>query len=540
MIMLVVGAPRTDVDVVVVCPDSFQKALAPWLEHRSAQGHSIAVISNTDSAHGIRQRIRRMAQSGPLRFVVLVGDVEVGYDRDPVLRARCVPVHHARAKVNVLWGSEPHIATDNYYADLDDDLIPELAVGRLTADTPDELRRIVTKILAYERSDDFGPWRRRVNVVAGIGGFGPLVDMALEASTKYFLTQRIPTDYQVNMTYGSWRSPYCPDPRLFHATTLKRLNEGSWFWVYIGHGYPLGLDRVIVPGGHYHILANPDVEKLQCRHGAPIALFLACYTGAFDASVDCLGERMLREPGGPVAVIASSRVAMPYAMSLLAGGMIDQCFVHRRETLGEAILHAKRQMMQPADESDRQRVAIDRIAAAISPDPKRLTDERAEHLLLFNLIGDPMLRLKYPREIQLEVPKEVRSGTLVEIRGVCPIEGRGTVELAVDRRRLTFRPPPRDEYPQTDEALAEFQQTYEQANDRRLCMMEVAVKNGQFTAQLEVPAAARGKCRVCMFVAGKDGFAMGASEVKIVATDARQADRRAQKSPEPVPATRGN
>ena len=62
------------------------------------------------------------------------------------------------------------------------------------------------------------------------------------------LYAKLPADYRLSMTYGSWRSPYCPDPRRFHATTLERLNEGAWFWVYIGHGYPLGADRVAGAG----------------------------------------------------------------------------------------------------------------------------------------------------------------------------------------------------------------------------------------------------------------------------------------------------
>ena len=45
------------------------------------------------------------------------------------------------------------------------------------------------------------------------------------------------------MTYASLASPYCPDPRKFHDTTIGRFNEGCLFWVYIGHGHPTGLDR---------------------------------------------------------------------------------------------------------------------------------------------------------------------------------------------------------------------------------------------------------------------------------------------------------
>ena len=83
-----------------------------------------------------------------------------------------VPTWEVPAKVVARFGSEPTIASDNGYADLDGDALPDLAVGRLTADTPAELAGMVGKILAYERSVDFGPWRRNVNLMAGLGGFG--------------------------------------------------------------------------------------------------------------------------------------------------------------------------------------------------------------------------------------------------------------------------------------------------------------------------------------------------------------------------------
>jgi len=389
LLMLTMSLPQAAPDTVVVCPAAFLEALEPWIEHRRGQGHSLVMLPNTESPQEIRQRIRDVAAGGRLRFVVLVGDAEPGMDSDPALRARCVPVHLAKAEVNVLWGSEPQIANDNWYADLEGDQTPEVAIGRLTADTPEELQRMVAKILSYERSADFGPWRRRLNFVAGIGGFGPLADMVLESAARYFLTQGIPGEYLSSMTYGSWRSPYCPDPRMFHLTTLQRLNEGSWFWVYIGHGSRLGLDRVRVPGGWYHILGARDVPKVKCEHGAPIALFLACYTGAIDAGDDCLAERLLRQDDGPVAAVAGSRVTMPYAMTILATALMDQCFNERCPTLGEALLRAKHELMKEPSESDQRRTMLDSIAAAISPAPKKLAAERAEHLLLFNLIGDP-------------------------------------------------------------------------------------------------------------------------------------------------------
>ena len=83
-----------------------------------------------------------------------------------------VPRGTVRAVVNVRFGSEPIICTDNVFADLNDDLVPELTVGRLSVDTALELRQVIQKILDYEKNPPVGPWRQRINLVAGVGGFG--------------------------------------------------------------------------------------------------------------------------------------------------------------------------------------------------------------------------------------------------------------------------------------------------------------------------------------------------------------------------------
>lgn len=514
LLTLLMASPLLGPDTVVVCPDEFHDALKPWLEHRAKQGHTVRMVSAADPPESIRRQIRRLASRERLRHVVLVGDAWPSFERGSS-RARCVPVHWAKAEVNVRWGSEPHIATDNWYADLDDDDVPDLAIGRITADTPEELSAIVDKILAYELSNDFGPWRRRLNFVAGIGSFGMLTDKMLESAVKCILVRDIPAGFDVSMTYGNWQSPFCPDPRAFHLATLEQLNEGCQFWVYLGHGHVLELDRVRTPDGDHHIFDNGDAAKIESRNGAPIAVFLACYTGAFDARIDCLAEEMLRAPGGPVAIFAGSRVTMPYAMAVLGTELIDEFFRGEHETIGEAILTAKHKLMQPYDPADQNRAMLDALAVMTSPGKANLAAERAEHLLLYNLIGDPLLRLRRPQSIQLEVADKATAGDLLDVAGNSPVEGRACVELVVQRDSLTFASPPRNEYPQTDEAFSAFQDTYLRANDSRLAKIDLTVPQGRFQTRLPVPKDASGSCHVRVFIEGSDDFALAAAQVTI-------------------------
>ncbi len=539
-------------DVAVVCPEPLRAALGPWREYRAAQGHRVAVVSSAGTVEDIRTRLRELAAGGKLRYVVLVGDADstasaraadfsaqpveahaaanqpveadaaanhaadtgATADHTAVLETR-VPAAYVPARVVARWGSGPVIATDNAYADLDGDGKPELAVGRLAVDEPGELKAVVDKILAYERSTDTGPWRRQINVVAGVGGFGVLADRVLESAARYFLTQHVPADYRVSMTYASWHSPYCPDPRRFGRTTLERLNEGAWFWVYIGHGGPTELDRVRVPGGWQRILAPGDLDRLDCRHGRPIAVLLACETGAFDWDAECLAEQMLRHPRGPVAVVAGSRVSMPYGMTVLSQGLMEQCFRRRVPTLGLAVLRAKQAMLDSSSDHAPQRAMLDTLARAFSPPPVELETERFEHVHLFNLLGDPLLRLRYVEPVALEVPERVQAGQALRVRGTSSVDGHATVELVLPRGTLGFPRPRRDPLTDDPAELARFQEVYEWANDLCLGVANVEVAGGRFEAVLAVPRACRGKCHVRVFVAGPDGFATGSAEVLV-------------------------
>ncbi|MBN1911947.1 MAG: hypothetical protein JW818_19655 [Pirellulales bacterium] len=499
---------------VVVCPEAFRAALRPWVEYRESQGHEIRIVSNRGTADEVRDRIRSEAKDSDARFVVLVGDAEPGMGTDEAVRERCVPTHHARATINVHFGGKPRLATDNWFADFDDDGLPDVALGRLSVDSADELKKVVAKILAYERNRDFGLWRRQLNFVIGVGRFGPIIDGALDSTARHLLTNNVPDGYRVSVTQANWQSPRCPDPRRFRESTLARLNEGSLFWVYVGHGKSNRLDEVHVPRRRYPIMDINDAGRLQAKR-PPIALILACSTGEFDAPKDSLAEQMVRAPGGPVAAVAASRVAMPYAMAIFGAEMIEELFRTRPPTLGEMVLHAKRNSAAERPD-DPNRKMFDSIASLISPTGGKLPEERRENVLLFNLLGDPMLWLAYPEDVKLDVPASVKPGESLTVKGRCPVAGQATVELIVARGRLKFTPPDRQRYPGTNAELATMQDVYEQANDNRLTTVKKTIEAGRpFEVELSVPKSAFGPCHVRVFVEGKNSFALGASPVVV-------------------------
>lgn len=503
------------IDTLVICPLPFQSEMVPWIKHRESQGYGIVMTQPEGDFFVLQKKIRSYAQRYPLKNLVLVGDCfakRLHNAHSPPL----VPRGTIRAVVNRKFGSEPIICTDNVYADLDDDLVPELTVGRLSVDTPEELRGVIRKIMNYELNPPPGPWRQRMNLVAGVGGFGTVTDKIIESAARQLILNGIPEDFETRMTYASWRSPYCPDPRNFHTETLKSLNEGSLFWVYFGHGHIHRLDHVKTPVSNFKILNVYDKHKLAAKSGLPIAVLLACYTGAFDSIDDCLAEEMLEAPGGPVAVFAGSRVTMPYAMAVLSHEMLNEAFHGRSETLGELILRAKQRLAAKKNgRSDKTRAAIEALAGLFSPTRDLLDEERLEHVQLFNLLGDPLLRLPKSNSLGIKAPKTAISGNAIHVSGNTPISGRLMIELSFDRAKLPFRPKDRREFEWSYEFLHRVQREYDTANQKIVARQVFDIKKGRFNVEVEVPENLKGKYQVRAFVENRQAYAVGTSDIRL-------------------------
>ena len=473
------------------------------------------MVAPEGTAEATREKILLQNSADNLKHIVLVGDATAISGANALQQSLLVPTFFVDATVNVKFGSEKQIASDNPYADLDGDSVPDVSIGRITADSKPELLVIVNKIIRYETLFDYGDWRKRINFIAGMGGFGKLQDSVLETATKQFISNGIPAGYDTSMTYASWQSPYCPDPRLFHAETLNRMNEGCLLWVYVGHGHVQQLDEVNISGVPFHIFDVRDVPKVNARKGLPIAVFLACYTAAFDAQYDCLAEELLRQQNGPVAVLGGTRVTLPYGMSVMSLELLNEYFHGDVETLGEVLLNAKRATVKENVDSESFRQMLDSLAQVLSPTKKMLQQERLENLTLFHLIGDPLLRLKRPQTIELDSEPRKKPGEFVTVSGNVHSAGRLTVELAWPRDRLSFRPERRERVEWSEQFLGKLQASYLMANERTMRKQSFDVPKGPFTLSIPIPDTARGTCHINAYLQSPDRSAMGNTSVMV-------------------------
>ena len=137
-------------------------------------------------------------------------------------------------------------------------------------------------------------------------------------------------------------------------------------------------------------------------------MLVACYTGAIDARDDSLAEELVLDEQGPVAVIAATRVTMPYGNTVsglrtVAGGIrATGCDARRSLDAGPAANAGRR------GPDDSLRTSLDSLARGVSPPPVDLAAERREHVLLYQLLGRSAVAAELPTARPQSAPPPAR------------------------------------------------------------------------------------------------------------------------------------
>jgi len=517
LLMIFVGvgvAQPVRADTLVVCPSPWQAVMEGWVAHRQSQGHAIEFAAPGPTAEDTKAIIQKRASSGGLRWVVLVGDA--GRRGQPAARVE-VPTTFVPAVINRRWGSESHLATDyDMVADLphsdQSPIAGPIAIGRIPCDTPVELRDYLARVIAFE-SDVAGELgEQRLTLVAAPGNFSPLLDRLIEGTAARILSQLTPPTCALHMTYADWRSPYCPYPPRFAQAVQEGMQRRSTAWVYLGHGHRHTLDRLQTPAGHARILDTQLVASLQGKRFPPLAALIACYAGSFDGPDDCLAEQLLKQPGGPLATLAGSRVTMPYGNSVLGLELLKALFADsvsasETKTVGELIAVAKQGTL--AERKQGIRKTVEQIAAGLTPKQADRTTERLEHVRMYNLLGDPLLRLRQALPMKLVAKMDPARPGQLKLRGASPLGGNCRLSVVRARPAAASLQGNRKSFELSSDSQSDYERQYKQNNARAIISRTLAIEAGQFAAQLEIPADVQGELLLVCHVAGRAGCAAG-------------------------------
>ena len=299
-----------------------------------------------------------------------------------------------------------------------------------------DVRIFVERTINYETTSPVGPWHKRLLMLAGS-------DLRFHSQTNRLISRhQLSGRYQTERIYAPYTDEPTFDERIrspIARRVIDGFNDGVSLVNYIGHG----------GGGIWSSSRMLDFEdpeqNLTNISQLPLVISMTCYTGSFDSNKNSLAEELLRsESGGAIAVIGATSIGLLDGDFLLNLEIFDVIFNQRTENMGAILAKAKTQFLINA--------------------PGFL--DLAE---VFTLFGDPATRLRIPNK-QIQVTVQVGASRAGETR--LTVSGTLPDRTFSGNAQITVVP------------------AIEDAVDLPSEREEVAVANGQFTAEVEIPTSA--------------------------------------------------
>jgi hypothetical protein len=332
-----VNAPANAADYLAVVHAEFAAAVDPLLERREEQGLSTARIDIEDvydefsfgqkTPQALKDYMRhaRATWIRMPRFMLLVGDATT----DPRDYAGFGNADFVPTKLVPLDGVALETASDDWFVDVDDDGLPDVAIGRLPVRTLEQARDIVEKTIEYEAGAD-APWLKDVLFVADHDVAH--VGNPFETESRQ-LQALLPGGYRAHELFASQLGADA-----LRLDMASQVADGRLIVNYSGHG------STRLWGVNGDLLGPTDINNWTNAR-LPFVVAMNCLNGFFQGIYDeeSLAETLLRAPqGGAVAVWASSGVTDTFKQAVAAQELYRLMFQGRNLTVGQAVAAAKR------------------------------------------------------------------------------------------------------------------------------------------------------------------------------------------------------
>jgi hypothetical protein len=345
-------------DYLLLAPRVFLPAAQPLLEHRQGEGLATKGVALEDvyeqfghgeaSPEAIKAFLEYAYHSwtGPsVRYAVLLGDAS--YDPKGYLGTGVKDwLPGVAVKTTYLWTvSDPGYASVN-----GEDLVPDIAIGRLPAGSVDEARRLVEKVIGYENGG--GRLDGPAVLVADNADLGGNFEADADEIASGVLQGR-----DVRKVYYSQQGAGT------RAAIKQAFDAGASLVSYVGHG-------ATAVWASENIFNDGDVASLQAQPQQPFLMTMNCLNGFFHfPPMNSLAEELLKAEGkGVVGAFSPSGLSMNGPAHVYHEALLEEIVSGRHARIGDAILAAQ-----------------ERYAAS---------GAMPELLSLYHLLGDPALSLR--------------------------------------------------------------------------------------------------------------------------------------------------
>jgi len=243
---------------LAICPNATTsitqtEKLVNWKKQRGLDAYYVTTTTTGTTASGIRTYIRNqfLATNGQLEYVCLVGDPNGGTDY-------IIPTN----------GTSSSGALDNYFGTMNSgegpnpDPVPDIAVGRLSCGTGNELSAVVAKTVNYESSPYTGNPNWFTSAWCAVHTYAYPEDVLSNPSTKEY-TRQIMLQHGVSPVY--WNQYYS------HITTGD-----------IGSRLSAGISVFNHRMSYISQISNSDVDSYTPYNAmSPFVMSITCGTGNF-------------------------------------------------------------------------------------------------------------------------------------------------------------------------------------------------------------------------------------------------------------------
>jgi len=420
-----------DVDVsnpyqmIIITNENLSETIQEYANWKNSQGVSTMIATTNDIYQNyngvdnpakiknfIRDAYNTWATTAtPLEYVILGGDDEI------------IPIRQVFG--NVGSTVDYTMPSDLYYACLDGswddngngiyadeneniDLIPEISVGRMPAETATEFNRIFNKIISYESSNNYAD-----NIAVMFGENLNNDPMTWGGDYKDEILDRMPTDYL-------FKTRYQRDDTYSSMYTIEAINDNATIMNHMGHANETtvcGLNSSIVNG----MLTNTQYGFLYTQ---------GCYPAAFDNGTsggtggggESVAEHLVIAEHGLHTFIGNTRYGWYYpgstdgASQFFDRSFFDAMFIYDMRGIGESHNYSLLDNLNSALESSVMKWCY--LELVIFGDPslsvKEFNPELAyieiENVNYSEIIGDGDGNINPGETIELEIELKNKAG----------------------------------------------------------------------------------------------------------------------------------
>lgn len=352
-------------DVVLVAPSYLLASAQPLAQWHEANGRKALVVDAQDVYDEFNEGIyhpkaiqtmmkwasANWQQPAP-QYLTLVGDGHwnfKGYN-PAQYPPQPNPIPPYLAWVDYWQGEVP---ADALFGDINDDTVPEIAVGRLPVNTPAEAQVVIQKIINYDQGTRNADWQKRGLFVAdnadSAGDF--------PAVTKEIIANYTPSDITpvpVYLSEGAVGTPVTNEQVIAARNAISStLQSGALMVQYAGHGAPERWAheyRTDIPGDTAGIWRTSDIAGLTNGAKLPLIMTFNCLDGYFvhpSPSTFSMAELMLRHPGGgSVAAISPTGLGTTDVQHEFRQILLNVLFKDNVREMGRALTIAKQRFYQ--------------------------------------------------------------------------------------------------------------------------------------------------------------------------------------------------